>query len=285
MTHTSKTTLTSATAPTSDTLDYSAITKNQRVTWSTGDFAVVGLSIVPAADALVEAADPHATKRVLDVACGSGNVAIAAARRYCEVTGIDYVPALLEHGRQRAQAEGTRIRFDEGDAQALPYEDGAFDFVFSTFGVMFAPDQEQTARELLRVCRTGGTIALANWTPEGSAGEFFRVVSKHMPPAPGLRPPTRWGTEVGLRELFGGGAASLRARARNVTQYYRSVSHMVDVFRTYFGPTARAFASLDADARGALESDLTALFSTHNRATDGTVVIAFEYLEALIEKK
>jgi ubiquinone/menaquinone biosynthesis C-methylase UbiE len=285
MTHLSTITLTSAMTPTSDTLDYSAITNNQRVTWSTGDFAVIGLSIVPVADALVEAADPHATARVLDVACGSGNVAIAAARRYCEVTGVDYVPALLERGRQRAQAEGTRIRFDEGDAQALPYADAAFDFVFSTFGVMFAPDQEQTARELLRVCRTSGTIALANWTPDGAAGEFFRVVSKHMPPAPGLRPPTRWGTEVGVRELFGGGIGSLRTRVRSVTQYYRSVSHMVDVFRTYFGPTARAFASLDPDAREALDRDLTALFSKHNRATDGTVVIAFEYLEALIEKK
>ncbi len=270
--------------PVSENLDYNTITKNQRVTWSTGDFAVIGLSIQPAAEALVESADPHATKRVLDVACGSGNVALAAARRYCDVTGVDYVPSLLQHGRERAQAEGTRIRFDEGDAQELPYEDDAFDYVFSTFGVMFAPDQEQTARELLRVCRPGGTIALASWTPDGAAGKFFRVVSSHMPPPPGLRPPTRWGTESGLKELFGGGVASLRTRERRATQYYRSVSHMVEVFRTYFGPTARAFATLDADKRASLERALHDLYTEHNQAKDGTVVISFEYLEAILEK-
>jgi SAM-dependent methyltransferase len=274
-----------AAEPTSENLDYNAITKNQRVTWSTGDFAVVGRSIMPVAEALVEAADPHATKRVLDVACGSGNVALAAARRYCDVTGIDYVPALLQRGRERAQAEGTQIRFDEGDAQELPYADNAFDYVFSTFGVMFAPDQEQAARELLRVCRPGGIIALANWSPDGSVAKFFRVVSSRMPATPGLRSPMRWGTDAGLKELFGGGIASLRTRSRSVTQYYRSVPHMVDVFRTYFGPTARTFAMLDLDGRKALEDELSALYTELNRAKDGTVVIDFEYLEAVIEKR
>lgn len=271
--------------PISENLDYHAITKNQRVTWSTGDFAVIGLGIMPAAEALVESADPHATQRVLDVACGSGNVALAAARRYCEVTGIDYVPALLQRGRERAQAEGTRVRFDEGDAQELPYASESFDYVFSTFGVMFAPDQEQTARELLRVCRPGGIIALANWTPGGAAGKFFRVVSSHMPPPPGLRAPTRWGTEAGIKELFGSGIGSLRTRERSVTQYYRSVSHMVEVFRTYFGPTARAFATLDREKRESLDRALHALYSEHNQAKDGTVAIPFEYLEAIIEKR
>jgi len=264
--------------------DYAAVTKNQRQTWASGDFAVIALSIVPVAERLVESANPRAGQRVLDVACGSGNAALVAARRYCDVIGVDYVPSLLERARVRAAAEGLSLQFDEGDAQALPYENESFDHVLSTFGVMFAPDQPRAARELLRVCRRGGgKISLANWTPEGAVGQMFRAVASYAPTnSPRLAPPSRWGTEDGIRELLAAPSASFAFTRRTVTQHYRSVAHAVDSFRTNFGPIVRTLSTLDSARQTALIDDLTALFALHNRATDGSLAAPLEYLETIV---
>jgi ubiquinone/menaquinone biosynthesis C-methylase UbiE len=271
------------TTPTSitQTPDFSAITGRQRQTWGTGDYHAVALGIVPVAEKLVEATDPHAGQRVLDVACGSGNVALAAARRRCHVTGIDYVPTLLERARRRADAEGVPIDFREADAQALPFPDGSFDFVLSVFGVMFAPDQERAAAELLRVCRRGGTIGLACWTPDGFGGEFFRTVSKYAPPPPGLKPAARWGTETGLQELLGRGATAIRSERSIAKIYFASAADAADLFLTYFGPTRRAAEAQDENGRRALRDDVIALFQKYNRPNDGTLAMEADYLQAV----
>ncbi|HEV2126094.1 MAG TPA: class I SAM-dependent methyltransferase, partial [Chloroflexota bacterium] len=201
------------------------------------------------------------------------------------VTGIDYVPALLERGRARAAAEGLRVTFQEGDAEALPVPDATYDVVLSTFGSMFAPNQEQAARELLRVCRTGGRIGLANWTPEGWIGEMFRVTSRHVPPPAGLRPPTRWGTEDGLRELFGDGVTSLRATRQSFIWRFASAQQYLDLFRTYYGPTLKAFEALDETGRQALARDLQEAVERFNRADDGTLLVPGEYLEVVAIKR
>lgn len=262
--------------------DYATATRAQQRTWAAGDFSVLALSIVPVAEALVEAADPHAGQRVLDVACGSGNVALAAARRYCEVTALDYVPSLLERGRERSAAEGTEIQFVEGDAQALPFEAESFDCVLSSFGVMFAPDQEKAASELVRVCRRGGTIALANWPPDGVVGDLFRCMSKYSPPSPGLNPPTRWGTRQGIRELFGDRAEVVGFDQRIVTEYFRSIEHAVTVFRTYFGPAVRAFEALDPSGQQTLARELATEFDRANSAKDGTVAMPLGYVQVTL---
>jgi ubiquinone/menaquinone biosynthesis C-methylase UbiE len=262
--------------------DFPAITARQQQTWATGDYNVVANTIMPVADALVAEADPRPGQRVLDVACGSGNCAIVAARRHCEVTGVDFVPALLERARLRAAAEETHAVFQEADVQRLPFADDAFDVVLSSFGVMFAPDQERAASEMLRVCRPGGTIALANWTPDGFGGDFFRVVSAYAPPPPaGLKPPARWGTESGLRELLGAGVSRITASPRVVTIFYRSVAHAIDVFRTCFGPTRRAFETNDAQRQQSLRNDLAALFEKYNRASDGVLAMHAGYLQVI----
>jgi len=262
-----------------DAISIRQITARQRATWARGDFHVLALQVLAASDALVQAIDPHAGDRVLDVACGSGNAALVAARRYCEVTGIDYVPALLERATMRAAAEGTTIRFEVADAQALPFEDQSFDALTSVFGVMFAPSQPQAAAEMVRVCRPGGTIGLASWTPGGFAGRFFRAHAQHLPPPPGLADPTRWGTEAGLRELFGDRVA-FRFETRDVFQYFRTIEHALDVFQRYFGPTNGAFEAVGEAGREALTRDLLAVLESVNVATDGTVVLKGEYLQA-----
>ena len=198
------------------------------------------------------------------------------------MSGVDYVPALLERARRRAEADGTTIRFVEGDAQALPFEDASFDFLLSTIGVMFAADQEKAAAELVCVTKRGGRIALASWTPEGAVGRFFQTVSRHVPPSPGLASPLRWGTEQGLRELFVDRAKLARATQKTVTEYFLSVEHCVDVFRRFFGPMVRAFAALDANGQLALAADSATLFRRENRATDGTLAMPLEYLEAVL---
>jgi len=265
--------------------DFAAVTGRQQQTWATGDFNVVALSVIGASEQLVEAVDPRPGQRVLDVACGSGNASLIAARRYCEVTGIDYVPDLITRARQRAAAEGTRIDFREGDAQALPVSDGEYDVVLSVFGVMFAPDQARAANELLRACRRGGTIGLANWKPEGWGGDFFRALSKHLPPpAPGMKPPVRWGTEEGIRDLLGHGTTSVSFATRTCTQHYRSLEHALDVFFTYYGPTARAFAVADAAGREALRNDVAAVFRTYDEAADGTCAMRGEYLQVIVRR-
>jgi SAM-dependent methyltransferase len=259
-------------------IDYRALTERQQSTWATGDFHEIARQVVSVSEALCEAVDPHAGQRVLDVACGSGNAALVAARRYCDVAGIDYVPALIERANVRAAAEGTKIDFRVADAQSLPFPDASFDAVLSVFGVMFAPDQEKAAQELLRVCRPGGTIGLCTWPPVGMVSEFFATHARYVPPPAGTKPPIRWGTDAGLVELLGAGTSSIETEQRPVFEYFRSIDHAIDVFRTYFGPTARAFQMLDAERQASLRKDLEAIFQRYNRATDGTAVVEAQYL-------
>ena len=250
-------------------------------TWAAGDFNRIALGIIEASEQLVTAADVRPNERVLDVACGSGNAALIAARRHADVVGLDYVPALIERAELRAAAEGSHIEFHVGDAQALPYDDASFDVVLSVFGVIFAPDQEKAAAELLRVCRPGGRIALATWMPEGMGGETFKVMSAHVPPPPGIKPVVRWGTESGLRELFGPGPR-IQAMPRIFHQRYRSVDHMVDVFFEYFGPCVRAREAVGAEGYPRLRQDLFDLFHRLNRATDGTAQVESQYLQVIV---
>jgi SAM-dependent methyltransferase len=245
---------------------------------------VVGTTLQITGEALCEAVDLRSGERVLDVACGNGNAALAAARRFAEVTGVDYVPALLARAGGRAAADGLPLDLREADAEALPFPDGAFDVVLSTFGVMFAPDQERAARELLRVCRHGGRIGLASWTPDGFIGQMFKVVASHVPPPAGLRGPPLWGTEARLAELFGGEARELRLQRREFTFRYRSTAHWLEVFRTWYGPTHRAFAALAPEGQDALAADLAALVERFNVARDGTMVVPSAYLEAVIPR-
>lgn len=262
--------------------DLVAIKAKQRSTWGAGDYAVVGTTLQIVGETLCEAADVSAGDRVLDVACGNGNAALAAARRFADVTGLDYVPALLERARGRSAADGLSLDLREGDAEELPFEDGAFDVVLSTFGVMFTPDQARAASELARVCRSGGRIALASWTPDGFIGRVFGAVGRYVPPPAGLRPPSEWGTERRLRELFGDALRELRTEEREFTFRYRSPAHWIDVFRTWYGPIHRAFQALPPDRAAALEADLGALLEDANAATDGTLAVPSAYLEAVI---
>jgi SAM-dependent methyltransferase len=261
--------------------DLAAIKQRQQQTWATGDYAVVGSTLVVMAELLCEAVDLHAGQQVLDVATGNGNAALAAARRFSEVTGIDYVPALLARGRERAAAERLPVAFAEGDAEDIPFPDASFDVVLSTLGSMFAPDQDKAAAELLRVCRPGGKVGLANWTPDGFIGQMFKVTGRYVPPPPGLRPPALWGTEDRLRELFGDGIASMRAERRSFVFRYRSFDHWLEVFRTYYGPVSKAFEALDAERQEAYTADLRALVARFNRSGDGTMAVPSDYLEVV----
>lgn len=259
------------------TVAFDLITEKQRETWATGDFHEVARQNVVMAEALCEAADPHATDRVLDVACGSGTAALVAARRYCEVAGIDYVPALIERAKARAAASGLEVDFRVADAQELPFDDDSFDVVLSVYGVQFAPDQEKAAAEMLRVCRPGGKVALATPIPEGWSGDFFAVTARFAPPPPGVNPPLRWGTDQGLEELLGHGVSSMENEERIALQYYRSVDHAVSVFLTFFGPAIRASEGVDEATREELIRDLRGVFERYNRATDGTAVVENRY--------
>ncbi|WP_416140436.1 class I SAM-dependent methyltransferase [Halomonas sp. HK25] len=259
-------------------VDYQAVTARQQEVWATGDFHEIARQNVVMAEALCTAVDPHGGERVLDIACGSGTAALVAARRYCEVTGIDYVPALIERARQRAAAEGFDVDFQVADAQALPFPDAHFDVVLSVYGVQFAPDQARAASELLRVCRLGGRIGLATPIPKGWSGDFFATNAKYMPPPPGLHPPLRWGTAAGLDELLGAGTSAIGSEERTALQYYRSVDHAVQVFLRYFGPAIRASDAAGEDARERFRDELQAVFGRYNRATDGTAVVENRYL-------
>jgi SAM-dependent methyltransferase len=259
-----------------------AIKERQQRMWASGDYAQVAARIHPISERLCEAADLLAGSRVLDVATGSGNAAIAAARCGCEVTGIDYVPALLEHARVRARAEGLAVEFVEGDAEALPFADGSFDAVLSVVGVMFAPDQEHAAAELLRVCRAAWTIALASWSPEGFIGDLLRLVGRYAPPPAGVRPPVRWGSPSRLRELLGDGVARIEARELVHTFRHRSAEEFADFFLTNYGPTERAAAALDETAGEAFRADLAALAASWSRLpAGGPVAIPATYLETV----
>jgi SAM-dependent methyltransferase len=266
--------------------DFSAVKQRQQSTWASGDFSVVAARIVYQAEQLCETADLQAGWRVLDVATGSGNAALAAARRGCEAVGIDYVPALLERGRIRAEAEHLSVEFLAGDAEQLPFPAATFDAVVSIYGVMFAPDHQRAASELVRVCRPGGRIALACWMPDGFIGETFRLFSRFLPPTPGLQPPVLWGDEAYQRELFRESAASVTAYPRTAIFRYRSAEENVEFFRTYYGPTLRAFESLPTEQQAALNDGLIALVQRYDRnAGSGPVAIAADYLETVIVRK
>lgn len=266
--------------------DFAAVKQRQQATWASGDFSVVAARILYQAEQLCETAELQAGWRVLDVATGSGNAALAAARRGCDVVGVDYVPALLERGRIRAEAEHLAVEFLEGDAEQLPFGAATFDAVVSIYGVMFAPHHRRAAAELVRVCRPGGRIALACWTPEGFIGETFRLFSRYLPPAPDLQPPVRWGNEEYQRELFGDGVASVTSYRRTAIFRYRSAQENVDFFRTYYGPTLRAFDVLPPERRADLNDDMIALVSRFDRnGGTGPVAIAADYLETVIITK
>lgn len=262
-----------------------AIKARQQKTWASGDYAVVGGSLQIVGETLCEALDLAAGDRVLDVAAGSGNVALAAARRWGDVTATDYVPALLDRARERAAAERLPMRFEVADAEALPYATGAFDVAVSTFGVMFAPDQARAAGELQRVVRRGGKIGLANWTPAGFIGQLFKTIGRHVAPPAGLSPPTRWGDIDQLTEWFGADAASIRATPVNFMFRYKTADHWIDVFRETYGPTLKAFEALDARGKAALTEDLKELIGDFNASKRGDVVIPSEYLEVVVEKR
>jgi ubiquinone/menaquinone biosynthesis C-methylase UbiE len=267
------------------TPDLVAVKTRQQAAWSSGDYAVVGTTLQIVGEELCEALDLRAGQKVLDVAAGNGNVSLAAARRWCDVVSTDYVPALLERGRTRAAADGLTIEFKEADAEALPFADGSFDVVVSTFGVMFTPNQECAAAELLRVCRSGGRIGLANWTPEGFIGQLFKTLGKYLPPPAGVRSPALWGTRERLTEMFSVASASIETQPRYFNFRYREPEHCVEVFKTYYGPMLKAFAALDAEKQAALHSDLLALIARMNKATDLTMVVPSEYLEVVITKR
>jgi ubiquinone/menaquinone biosynthesis C-methylase UbiE len=260
--------------------DFTAIKQRQQATWAAGDYSIIGTTLQIVGERLCEAVDLRSGERVLDVAAGNGNATLAAGRRFGEVTSTDYVGALLDRARERAAAERLAIQFQEADAEALPFADGSFDVVLSTFGVMFTPNQEKAASELARVCRKGGRIGLANWTPEGFIGQLFGVIGKHVPPPAGVKPPSLWGTQARLEELFAGHA--VRATSRIYNFRYRSAAHWLEVFRTYYGPTNRAFAALDAGRQAALQSDIEALLGRMNHGGRDTLVVPSEYLEVVV---
>jgi ubiquinone/menaquinone biosynthesis C-methylase UbiE len=265
--------------------DLAAIKQRQHGAWSSGDYAIVGTTLQIVGEQLCEALDLRAGSKVLDVAAGNGNATLAAARRWCDVTSTDYVPALLKRGQERAAADHLTVEFREADAEALPFADASYDVVLSTFGVMFTPDQDQAASELARVCKSGGKIGLANWTPQGFIGQLFKIIGKHLPPPAGVKSPALWGTQARLAEMFGGAASEIAAEPRMFVFRYRSPDHWLDVFKSYYGPMLKAFAALDETGQAALRRDLMTLLGEFNHADDGTVVVHSEYLEAVITKR
>ena len=264
--------------------DLKALKARQQAAWSSGDYALIGTTLQIVGEELCEALDVRSGQKVLDVAAGNGNASLAAARRWCDVTATDYVPALLERARERAAAERLDIEFREADAEALSFPDASFDVVVSTFGVMFAPDQDRAAAEMVRVCKRGGKIGLANWTPEGFIGQLFKTIGKHVAPTPGAKSPALWGTRARIGELFERHATSVSSAARDFVFRYRSPQHWLEVFKTYYGPVLKTFAALEPAAQAALERDLIALIDRFNRSGDSSMVVPSEYLEIVITR-
>lgn len=262
--------------------DYTAIKQRQQAMWACGDYAVIGTTLQIVGERLCEAVDLLAGERVLDVAAGNGNATLAAARHFALVTSTDYVGALLDGGKARAAAEHLPVAFREADAEALPFADNSFDVALSSFGVMFTPDQATAARELSRVVRKGGRIGLASWTPEGFIGQLFKTIGKHVPPPAGVKSPALWGTEARLAEMFPG--HQVKATKRIFHFRYKSPLHWLDIFKTYYGPTNRAFAALDAAKQIALQTDILNLLERMNRGGKNTLIVPSEYLEAVISK-
>ena len=268
-----------------DLVDFAAIKSKQNAAWSAGDYAIVGATLQIVGENLAEALDLRSGQKVLDVAAGNGNFTLAAARRWAEVTSSDYVPALLDRGRERAETERLDVDFQVADAEALPFADASFDVVASTFGVMFAPDQASAAAEMLRVCRSGGKIGLANWTPDGFIGALFKTICRYLPPPAGVKSPALWGTRSRLQELFGDAAAEISVRERTFQFRYRSCDHWMDVFRTFYGPVQKAFGALDEDGQKGLARDITDLLVRFNEAENGTLVAPSDYLEIVVTRR
>jgi ubiquinone/menaquinone biosynthesis C-methylase UbiE len=265
--------------------DLTALKAKQQAAWSSGNYAIIGTTLQIVGEQLCETLDLGAGSRVLDVAAGNGMASLAAARRWCEVTSTDYVPALLERGRARAIAEGLSIEFKEADAESLPFDHQSFDVVLSTFGVMFTPNQARAAAELARVCKPKGKIGLANWTPEGFIGQVFKTLGKYVPPAQGAKSPALWGTRARLDELFDGAAGSITTQTHHFDFRYRSAEHFLEVFKTYYGPVLKAFAALEPAKQEALHNDLRELILSMNRADRGSMIVPSEYLEVVIVTK
>jgi SAM-dependent methyltransferase len=273
------------TATTNTKPDFNAIKQRQQATWASGDFAIIGTTLQIVGELLAEAADIRAGERVLDVAAGNGNATLAAGRRFARVTSTDYVRHLLDKGAARAKAEGLEITFQEADAEALPFDNGSFDVVLSTFGSMFTPQHSKAASEMLRVVRRGGRIGMANWTPDGFIGELFRVISVYVPPPAGVQSPALWGSEPRIAEWFGPEASDIRCTRRNFHFRYLSAAHWIGVFRDFYGPVHKAFAALDPDRQARLTTDLTALLERRNTDGPNSLVVPGEYLEVVITKR
>ena len=265
--------------------DLVALKSRQQTAWASGDYAVIGTTLQIVGELLAEACDLRWDERVLDVAAGNGNATLAAARRGGRVTSTDYVASLLDRGAERARAERLEVSFQTADVEALPFADASFDVVLSTFGVMFAPDQAKAASEMARVCRPGGRIGLANWTPESFIGQLFKTLGRHLPPPPGVPSPSLWGVESHLRSLFGDGASAITATPRQFNFRYRSAAHFIDVFRTWYGPVHKAFAALASDKALALEHDMTELLERLNKVRAGSLLVPSEYLEVVIARR
>lgn len=262
--------------------DFAQIKSKQNAAWSSGDYSRIGTTLQITGELLAEAMDLAPESKVLDVAAGNGNATLAFARRGCHVTSSDYVPALLTRGRARAEADGLGVKFQVADAEQLPFESGSFDAVVSTFGVMFTPNQKQAAAELLRACRSGGTIGLANWTPDGFIGQVFKTLGKHVPPPAGVSSPAQWGSQAWLTDVFSAEARAIGFEKRNFLFRYKSPEYFVEFFRTYYGPIHKAFLALPHDGQAALDSDLKSLIARFNSASDGSMRVASEYAQVII---
>jgi len=267
------------------TPDLKAIKAKQQVSWSSGDYAIIGTTLQIVGEQLAEAMDLRAGQTVLDVAAGNGNVTLAAARRWCEVTSTDYVESLLARGRRRAEAEGLEVKFQIADAEDLPFPDASFDAVVSTFGGMFSPDQDRTAEELVRVCKPGGRVGLANWTPEGFIGQMFKTIGKYLPPPTGVKSPAVWGTRSWVETTFRAAASTIAAEPHHFVFRYRSAQHFLEIFRAYYGPMLKAFEAIEGVSRKALARDIIDLVGRFNTSGDQTMVVPSEYLEVVITKR
>jgi len=266
-------------------MDLETIKTQQQRAWATGDFAIIGWNTAFPCELMCEAMELRAGDRVLDVATGSGNAALSAARRNCDAVGVDYVVALIERARERAASERLPAHFEVGDCEDIPFPAASFDVVISVYGSMFAPRPEKAAHELLRVCRSGGRIGMANWTPDGFWGQTFALIGRYLPPAPGLRPPPEWGTEKRLSELFGDAITSMRSTRRSALFRYRSSAHWIQVFSTYFGPIMRTLEALDGQRRTAFLQELDAILQRFNRSNDQTLMVSADYLEVVMRKR
>jgi len=271
-------------SPTAATPDFDAIKTKQNAAWSSGDYARIGTTLQIVGEQLAESMDLPPYAKVLDVAAGNGNATLAFARRWCDVTSTDYVNTLLNSGRDRAKAEALPVTFQIADAENLPFEDGTFDAVVSTFGVMFTPNQEKAAGELIRACRSGGKIGLANWTPEGFIGQLFKTLGKHVPPPAGVKSPALWGTQDWIYGAFADQAKTTSFTPRDFVFRYQSPAHFVDFFRTYYGPMHKAFLAVGDDGREALEADILATVARFDTATDGSMRVPSEFAEIVVTK-